>query len=352
MFDNENIKEPLYSDINNVVVDNGYADQKLSYWVKGGNGQPVIASIIKPSRAQMGAISISQGEDSGLSGLYHVNGETWTVDENVPDPMPTSTDRYAYSELNAVLVNHSLMLAGFSGKKVRLATGLPFADYFLDDGSINNELIDKVKKSMELSIECHDGLPMPEIVEHYVHPESTAAWFDFAVTEDKQKNPDSNLLIGAVIVDIGGRTTDITSIFKNNKVNKAQSGTANIGVIDVKKELETLLKNKFKLTNVVPLQLEMALRDGCAPIFNKKEDVSDLVRRAKRVTSEKLRHFVEGKIGDASSFDIVLFVGGGADVLSDVLGEWPHGQVSPNPQLANSRGMLKKITFMPAKKDG
>jgi len=97
-----------------VAVDNGYADQKVAYWATDENGKRVIAELLLPSRAQMGAINISI--DGTSFGVYEIDGDSWTVGKDVTEPESIRGERYAYSELNAVLVTHSLIAAGFAGK--------------------------------------------------------------------------------------------------------------------------------------------------------------------------------------------------------------------------------------------
>lgn len=339
----DNSLKPDFDTINNIAVDNGYADQKLAYWSLNDQGKRFIAEVSYPSRAQMGALNISM-DGSSSSGVYLLEGESWTVGKNVNDPEVVRGKRYAYSELNALLINHSLIVGGFSGRDVRLSTGLPFSHYF-KNGVADSKLIDKVKSSLDVNIESKSGSSPAKITEHLIYPESTAAFLDYAVCHDT-----GDMIVeidnGIVVVDIGGNTTDITSITPEYSIDIERSDTKEIGVLDVRDELRKLIINKFEIDSIKDSQLDFAIRNGECKIFGKSEDISELLNSAKKVVLKKLMNFVKDLVGDGSDVDKILFVGGGAAVLKDVISEYPHAHVPANPEFSNARGMLLNSTFV------
>jgi plasmid segregation protein ParM len=343
---NANLQVPIApifgDDITDVAVDNGYADQKIAYWAKDESGNNVIAELLLPSRAQMGAINISI--DGKSSGVYEIDGDAWTVGNDVTEPESIRGQKYAYSELNTVLVNHSLIAAGFGGKKVRIATGLPF-DHFYKNSEVNGELLNKVKDSLKTKVKPRGDHLTAIIAAHEIYPESTAAFVDFAV-DMKTGEMITEIETGLAVVDIGGNTTDITYINPNNTINTDRSGSRQLGVLNVRDRLGRLIKEHFKVDELRDAQLDKALRTGKCRIFGEDKDVSEQIDSAKRESVKKLMNYVEEVLGDAADLDLVLFVGGGAEILEKVIKEYPHAKVPDRPQFANARGMLKYMTFV------
>ena len=341
-----------------VAVDNGYADQKAAFWsVKDGKpvidaqGEPEITQVLLPSRAQIGAINI---DINGMSsGVYRIDGQPWTVGRDVTEPESIRGERYAYSEMNAVLVNHTLIKSGFSGRKIRLATGLPFGQIYRD-GDVNTALVERVKESLKSEVIPQGQSKAPIIVAHEVFPESTAAFVDYAI-DCKTGTMALELETGMAVVDIGGNTTDITYINpiegegseqQSYTMNRERSGSKNIGVLNVRDRLRELIKQRFKVDSLRDSQLDKALRSGVCKIFGAEEDVSEQIGIAKRDVVKKLMNYVEEMVGDAADLDFILFVGGGSAVLQDVISEYKHARVPKDPQFANARGMLKYMTYV------
>lgn len=342
-----------------VVVDNGYADQKAAFWVfdetgehvRDENGFPVIKEVLLPSRAQIGAINIDISGNS--NGVYRLDGEPWTVGGEVTEPEVIRGERYAYSDLNAVLVHNTLIKCGFGDKKIRLGTGLPFSHIYKDD-QLNVPLIAKVKESLLVDVKPQAGPGVAQIVEHQIFPESTAAFVDYALN-CKTGEMNIDLDVGMAVVDVGGNTTDITYINpvedfesgeKSYSMNRERSGSKKIGVLNVRDRLKTLIQERFQVDSLRDSQLDKALRTGSCKIFGAAEDVTTEINSAKRDVVKKLMNYVEEKVGDAADLDFILFVGGGSAVLHDVITEYKHARVADRPQFANARGMLKYMTFV------
>ncbi len=341
----KNIPEltPIYGEkATDVAVDNGYADQKVAYWATDENGNRVIAELLLPSRAQMGAINISI--DGKSAGVYEIDGDAWTVGKDVTEPESIRGEKYAYSELNTVLVTHSLIAAGFAGKNLRIATGLPF-DHYYRNGEVNQELINKVKESLKVPVLPKGGFLSANLIGHELYPESTAAFVDYAV-DDQTGEMKSEIETGLAVVDIGGNTTDITYINSDNMINVQRSGSRKLGVLNVRDRLRRLIQEDFKVDELRDAQLDRALRTGHCKIFGKDQAVQKQIDAAKRESVKKLMNYVEEMVGDAADLDMVLFVGGGAEVLGDVIKEYPHARVPDRPQFSNARGMLKYMTFV------
>jgi plasmid segregation protein ParM len=344
--DTDTIPSPIIDkSITPVAVDNGYADQKIAYWTKGKNGKQTIAAICKPSRAKRGADDYYMDEVSG--GIFELNGMKWTVASNINDPDTMRDSSYATSDLNTVLVNNSLITAGFGGSPVRLATGLPFAQYWLG-AQRNTELFDTISASLRndtLSTLC--GRSLPSIKEHEIYAESLAALIDFCFDEEGNNVNDINT--GCAVVDIGGETTDISVVGPDARIVRSQSGTKQIGVLDVKEKLGQLIKEEFSIDKVRAEGIDLALLSESYNFYGEKHDIKHLVDEAKRVTVNRINDFIREKIGDASDLDFVVLVGGGAALLSSFFSDSKMAgiiRVPEQPQFSNARGMLKHMTFI------
>lgn len=327
-------------DLLKVVVDNGYAQQKIAYYTKD-NGTNRIVTMSLPSRAQIGSVSLST--EGQLLDSYTVNGTRWTVGENVPDAESIRGVKYAYSDLNVVLVNNSLIFAGFGGSRVHLGTSLPFSHWMSADGP-NLELIEKVKASLQTECVHHGEQEVATIAKHTIYMESVAAAIDYLLA-DEDGTPRNKIKGGIAIVDIGGNTTDISVMESVNRINRQRSGSEKIGVIDVRNDLREALQEKYKLEKVGESLLDQAIRDNTITLFGETENVAEEVAAAKRNTTKKIISRVEEKVGDAADLDKVIFVGGGAAALHDVISTYKHGYVPEHPEFANARGMLKHMTW-------
>ncbi len=332
------------ADTNNilkVVVDNGYAQQKIAYYTKDG-GVNRIVTMCLPSRAQIGSITFSV--DGQALNCYTVNGTQWTVGENLPDAESIRGVKYAYSDLNTVLVNNSLICAGFAGSQVCLGTSLPYSHWMTPAGP-NKELIGKVKAALQTNCIHHGGQSVAKIVTHNVYMESVAAAIDYMLA-DEDGSVRHKIQGGIAIVDIGGNTTDISVMEGPNSINGKRSGSEQIGVIDVRNDLEGILQEKFRLEKISDSLLDNAIRTKTIKLFGEIHDIEPEVAAAKQNTSKKIISRVEEKVGDAADLDKVIFVGGGAAALKDVISNYKHGFVPDFPEFANARGMLKHMTFI------
>lgn len=324
-----------------VVVDNGYAQQKIAYYTQK-DGAPSIVTMRLPSRAQIGVVSVSL--DGELLNSFEINETIWSVGENVPDPESIRGVKYAYSDLNTVLVNNSLICAGFSGANVCLGTSLPVSHYRLASGKVNAELVEKVKNALQTKCVHQGGQEVASIKKHMVYQESVAAAIDYLLSE-KDGSPINKIRRAIAIVDIGGNTTDISVMEDLKSIDHQRSGSEKIGVIDVQNDLRNIMMDKFKLEKVQRYMLDEAIRTGTCEIFGEKVDLSEELAIAKKTTTQKIISRVEEKVGDAADLDKVIFVGGGAALLKEVISTYRHGFVPEDPEFANARGMLKHLTF-------
>ena len=324
-----------------VFVDNGYAQNKIAYWAEV-DGTKQLVNFLLPSRAQMGRVNVDV--HGRASGVYTVNGSDYTVGEDVRDPETIRSKQYAHSEINCALVMHTLIAAGFSGLKIRLGTGLPF-DHYFRNREVDKAFIKKITESLSSECISASGSEMPIIVSHRVYPESTAAAVAFSL--DIDSGDFKTFENGLVVIDMGGDTTDITVINRDFTINIDESGSRQLGVIDIRTKLSSLITDKFEVSGITDSQLDRALRTGSIKIYGQDEGISDLREQAKAMTVKKLGTFINETVGEAAFIDTILFVGGGASILEDSFkSTFKQAQVPENPEFQNANGALYYMTHI------
>lgn len=338
-----------------VAVDDGYAQTKLYGDNPEGKGIVEVDDkttkknletkkrFIMRSSARPGRYGLMDISGSGDIGTYKTGeGEDWTVSEDI-ESESTQYDGFHTSTMNRVLVSHALMSAGYSGKKVKLITGLPVADFFIN-GRKNQEQITRKKENLLRKV--MSGMPdtlMPVIEDVSVGCQAMSAFIDYFI-DDNIKERDVPISKVA-IVDIGGRTTDIALIINAAQFDPSRSGTANIGVLDVYTALSDLIKAKFNTRDQYALSyLDKGLRTGKIKMWGKECDISDLVTEAVNEQKTKTIREIERKLGSASDLDKVIFVGGGSELfkLSDT---FPNGYQAPDSEFSNARGLYKYARY-------
>lgn len=324
-----------------VVVDDGFAYSKVA-WFDDQSKTIKFTSI--PSLATAGLVA--SGFDGKLQGGYISSGLEYTVGENITNPHDTRDDSYPYSAINRCIVNHALRSAGFGvveDEVVNLGLTIPMKPYF-DLGrdvviekrraSYRNE-VTAVGAASQVRVDCDSLVVMPE---------AASAWVDYML--DDLGGDAADIDESIAVFDVGGRTTDTAVIMRGGAVDRSASGTDMIGVLDLLEMIrrEVLIEHKVELTIQ---NAERTLRDPLhmMPKFDKKVDISDIIDRTSRKISEQLYQLAMRRIGDGASLSSLLFVGGGAAVLSESLSIYPHVKIPQNPEFSNARGALKYMLY-------
>lgn len=306
-----------------------------------------------PSRARSGKHIISwqaQGTDSLDGGIYSTDeGAVFTVSEHLAETDDTRFREYPLSPLNRVLVHHALRNAGFAGKAVSIATGLPVSYYYVG-GNPNEALIEGKVANLKKGVHCESGL-CANIVENSVTTEAIAAYFDQIIEMDGSPSAAFEEIKRARVgvIDVGGKTTDCAVILPGNAnhVDTNRSGSSDVGVLKLNDTVEAALRSKFGFDNVPPNMLEAAVATGFIKVYGKDESVKGIVHDAKEALAEAVMSNVRAKIGTGKDLDWVLFVGGGSIVLREQLARhFPHCRFPDRPEFANARGMLKIAKYI------
>ncbi|ATS86813.1 MULTISPECIES: ParM/StbA family protein [Xanthomonas] len=303
-----------------------------------------------PSRARSGKHLLSWQENDGDGGFYTTQeGRTYTVNKHLTNYEDTRFKEYPKSPLNRVLVHHALREAGFGGKEVIIATGLPVSYYYLANGSRDDALINAKVDNLKRGVTC--GLhPMAKIKKNVVATEAIAAYFDQLMDLDGNTTPEYDQLAEATVgvIDIGGKTTDCAVIFPGGEqVDADRSGSGDYGVLLLNDTVESRLRVLFDLDLVPPRLIEQAITHGIVKIAGEEHDVRDMIKAEKESLAERIMSTVRTKIGGGKDLDFVLFVGGGALVMREQLAKhYPHSRFPDSPVYANARGMLKIAKYV------
>lgn len=302
-----------------------------------------------PSRARSGRHLISWQEQDDGSFYQTEEGGAYTVNEHLQNYEDTRFKEYPKSALNLVLVHHALRQAGFGGKNVVIATGLPVSYYYLANGRKNNALIDAKVANLMRAVTC-GAKPVAHIERNIVATEAIAAYFDQLVDMEGCPTPQYNALGEAAVgvIDIGGKTTDCAVVYPGgDQVDVDRSGSSDTGVLMLNDAVESRLRSLFDLDNVPPRMVEAAISKGIVKIAGEEKDVRDIVTTEKERLAEQIMSGVRTKIGTGKDLDFVLFVGGGAIVMRDQIARhFPHCRFPEHPEFANARGMLKIVKYV------
>lgn len=324
-------------DVKYVGVDDGHYSIK----VVGEDG----VCISKPSRAQHGKQLASIMTLGSSEAFYTVkdNGETFTVSDYLPNPEDTRFNGFYTSTLDLVLIHHALRAAGFGGKPVKIATGLPVNSFFLGNTELNKKLIAAKQKNLGREVECGTR-PVAMVVSNTVVAEAIAAYFDSLLDMDGKPtelfDEFKNSTVG--VIDIGGRTTDCAVILPGaDSIDVSRTGSTDIGVLNMYDAVHARIKAQEDLD--LPLnKIEKVVKTKKLMAGGEEIDMTEIVEDETNKLAEKILSAIYPKIGTGRDLEYILIVGGGAYVLKNHLkAAFKHAIIPEKPEFANARGMLK-----------
>ena len=308
------------------------------------------------SRAVEGLQQVmSMGGTDPAGGAYETSGKRFTVagSQNLLQALDTRMAGYALSELNRILVTHSLAACGLGDTPVYLITGLPVDQYY-KNGAPNHELIGKKIESLATPVaRIGKGPALAPIAGQSVVSEATAAFYDALIHHDGEYDAGIEAIITrrpVAVMDLGGKTTDLVVVAENvSSVYKDQSGTKDIGVLQLLDQVAEQIKSEFGLNDNPPLPyIEEACRTKKYELFGEDVDVSHIIVAACQGYLDRVKNFFVSKLRDGSTVGAVIFVGGGTALIKSALGEEAFASIfkgkrfiAMDPEFANARGMWK-----------
>lgn len=320
----------------NIGLDDGYAYTKIAF----PNGRVLAV----PSRARLGAARITAlGKDHQRVREYLTEGLRYSA--GAVEGEPTDFDEYPVSGLNRVIVQHALQEAGLGGRVIHAVSGLPVSTFYHADGTKRSEFLARKISNLRTAARPADGGLPGEIAFHDVIPEALAAWYDDVLTESAEGvTVDAERMEAPVaIIDIGGRTTDYV-VVAGQAVEHRSSGSLRCGLLDVRQRVTEHLCARFDLEHMTDRAVDEAVRRGSIRLYGETHDITASLSLALREVVEQIYTETRRQLGKGAELERVLFVGGGAVVLSEHIRHWfPNQTIAEMPAFANARGMLKYL---------
>jgi len=201
----------------------------------------------------------------------------------------------------------------------KVVVGLPINQYKSRKAEIEN----KISKESNKKIILNDKERTLTITEFKVYPEGVGAYQSLDSEEDM------------IIIDIGGRTTDIAYIF-NGELKT--TSTVNVGTLNIYKNIADQLNSKFSIDIDVE-KAEKIIKQGYLSIDNKTVDIS-FISSVLRDNFMKIKADLDFKF--SAHTEKLMLTGGGAALFHKAfVNRYEDISIMQNPVLANVRGFKK-----------
>lgn len=306
--------------------------------------------VLVPSKVMSGKkLMLDSVTGEQKNSLYTINGNDFTISQDSLNSasnifLDTRIEKFPMSDLNIVLVHHALKESNAIGDVV-ISTGLPFNRYY-KNSVVNKELIDAKKKAFKVNIEFENK--KFKIVDHHVCSEAVAAYYDIVLNDDGTDNKTVKDMIGnenVVIVDIGGRTTDIVTI-NNGAIDFERSCTLDMGGLIVKDKVKSSIETTMNVYNTPDNLIKNIIenKEAFEKYKNKFGLDGKIIDNAKLALSNDIQYTINKTISNTIDVAFIAFVGGGSILLENEFKSMFNKEIVKfvkNPVFANARGMKK-----------
>ncbi len=293
-------------------------------------------------------VNEARGDSENFSdSAYYVGGHLFTVLDRAEQPLPTNFDQFQYSDLNRVLVNEALRLAGLGGREIVVGVTLPIDQFFKKGrGSIpNKEIIEQKKESLLKPVDNLGGCGLAKIVEVHVFPEAIPAAVDVMTNINngslKMKDQYKEGFDQICCIDVGGYTVDI-SVFDPYTSIISKKDSFNGGVIEVVEDLQGALASlSMTNTNVRQYIAHQAL---LARKF-RGQDIGHIIDEIAASLRSRVKSYLQ-KLADESMTELFILVGGGAPLVEQAVIDYAGVEktvVPQNSDLSILRGINKML---------
>lgn len=317
-------------------IDDGHSNLKAINGSEFNIMSKVVSGAVK-------SFNVVTGEDDNF--VYSVNDQSYTISNNIDKSLDTRFEDYPVSNINIVLVNHALDQMGAKGD-IAICTGLPF-NRFYKNSERNHKFIDQKKAAFQVKV---SGLKNKfNIKEHYICSEGVAAYFDIMLNDDGTENKHVKEMVkdeSVVIVDIGGRTTDIVTL-KTDSIQFESSVTLDTGCLAVEDILYKKVSDKLEAYNVPKKFVSEIIKSGGVYKATKQTlDFKQELEESKKQLAEEIINKLKQMMSNTLDIAIIAYVGGGSLLLKNELEAlYPSEYVKfvANPIFSNARGMKKLL---------
>ena len=292
-------------------------------------------SSMVESRVRLGSVNVISADGdtaAGLTVLSDQNGNKYTVGK-ITDFQKLNPDEFATSQIAAALANYAILNHLKTSKHRRfeditgqltvfVCTAIPFGRYFNKDGSVNIELIEKVKENLEqpIEIEVSPGKTIQFKLKVVVKSQTQIAYFSHVFYDEQKPNKPANQRTlkmfddraseSVALIDLGGGTSDVVSINELQQIEIDKSGSLNIGSNTLSEELTKLICKHLKIEFIKHKEIDRALTCNQVKLGKQLIDVSHLVDEAYKQIGQQILTFLKNRLGNTDSIDTISFFGG------------------------------------------
>lgn len=347
---NDDLNDALHIDermLGIVAVDDGFARTKVCTL---RNGYDMLRGTAVPRVREFGTVIASGSTglvnfSGGVSNAWEADGQTFSVSDRIAGDS-TTFEGFHWSPMNRVLINHYLAVCGYSDKDVEvLQVGLPINLFYDNDGSLSRNIEKKINNLRQPVTPLGNTLRPPRSIKKIeVIAQGMVAYLDLTMGWNLRQ-----IVEGAgrvVVIDIGGRTTDIASVVGSatggTRFDRKTSGSLDIGVLEVHKLVNTKIRSEFNLNvDLTSSQLDDLISSGNLRVRGVVQDVTQVIEGAIDQVQGRLVREIHAAVPGIDLADKVMLVGGGANLFTGLTTIFPGSIVTDTPQWSNVRGMWK-----------
>lgn len=287
-----------------VFIDDGSTNIKLQWQDEGKVKRHISPNSFKREWA------VAFGDKKVFN--YLLNGEHYSFDPISPDAVITTNIAWQYSDVNVVAVHHALLTSGLLIGDVDIVCTLPLTEYYDRNNQPNQHNIARKKANLQRALNLN-GSDTFKINDVKVMPESIPAGFEVLQTLDE--------LDSLLIIDLGGTTLDISQVMgKLSGISKIY-GDSTLGVSLVTSAVRDALSvAKTKGSSYLADDI-IIHRNDLDYVLKRVNDESktSLVRNMMDEAIHKLQGRVLKAIDEFAGYSHVMVIGGGAELISDVV---------------------------------
>ncbi|MEA3350513.1 MAG: ParM/StbA family protein [Chloroflexota bacterium] len=213
----------------------------------------------------------------------------------------------------------------------------------------NKTLLEKTKRSLRNWLEGEHAFTIDGTQTHLhvkrvaTMPQPAGTFFAWGLNDHGNWARANDAFEATVaICDVGFNTLDVFTL-QGGKILRRFTGGDTAGmrraVELLLRSLETQYKVKYSLH-----EADDFIRKGNPTISNVsgKIDLTDLIVEAKNTAGDGINTFLDEHWGNGRQFEHLIFTGGGAAALKDILIEqYPIGYMMPDPVTANALGLAR-----------
>lgn len=280
---------------------------------------------IKTSKGVIVPSLITKGENYLISTGYQIafNNEVFIIGEGDYD---TNLDKISKENLLPMLC----LAVGLSTKEefIRIVLGLPINQY----RSKKDKMIEVIQENRVLNFKLNGEERTVYIEDAAVFPEGVATYYSLDV--DKRK---SLLDKDLIVLDIGGRTTDIALLKSGKKRSVAKSTSIDVGMINIYNDLINEINSLYTLGLNIE-DAENIIKNGLEVDGEKKD--TTFIKNIIRNNIEKV--FKELNISyPVRTSPMLVTGGGGRSFFKSIKKRYPSAQIIEDNLFSNAIGYKK-----------